>query len=116
MEITYAQLSAAGPVRQTNEDSIGFWQSDDPDEQRSRGAVVILADGVGGEGHGEVASRLAVEAALKKFMEARPGTAPGQLLTQMFNAANLAVYDSRMDNRDQGQGRMATTLTICLFR
>lgn len=116
MEITYAQLSTAGPIRQKNEDSIGFWQSDDPEQQRSRGAVAILADGVGGEGHGDVASRLAVEAALKKFTEARPGAAPGQLLTQMFNAANLAVYDARMDNRDQGQGRMSTTLTVCLYR
>ncbi len=32
----------------------------------------------------------------------------------MFTAANLAVYDQGMAQRDQG--RMATTLTVSLFR
>ena len=95
MELIYAELSSKGPVRPKNEDSVGFWQPDDAEEQRTRGAVVILADGVGGQGQGEVASRLAVDTALQKFREAKPGTSPRQALWQMFTAANLAVYDQR---------------------
>jgi serine/threonine-protein kinase len=114
MELTYAQLSSAGPVRPNNEDFVGFWQPGDLDRLRSHGTVALLADGVGGHGHGEVASRLAVEAALERFREAKPGVAPNQILWKMFTAANLAVYDHGMDHRDQG--RMATTLTISLFR
>src|SRR5947209_18344216 len=99
MELTFAQVSSAGPVRPNNEDFLGFWQPEDAEEQRSRGAVAVLADGVGGHGQGEVASRLAVETALKTFTEAKPGTAPNQLLWQMLNAANLAVYDAGMKAR-----------------
>jgi serine/threonine protein phosphatase PrpC len=115
MDLTFAQLSDAGPVRANNEDYLDFWRPADAEEERARGSVALLADGIGGQGKGEVASRLAVETALRKFREARSDTAPTQLLWQMFTAANLAVYDAGMQDRD-GQGRMGTTLTISLFR
>ena len=79
MELIYAELSSKGPVRPKNEDSVGFWQPDDAEEQRTRGAAVILADGVGGQGQGEVASRAGRrDAALEKFREAKPGASPRQ--------------------------------------
>jgi serine/threonine-protein kinase len=114
MDLTYAQLSSTGPVRPKNEDSVGFWQPPEPEEQRARGAIVVLADGVGGLGRGDVASRLAVDTALAKFQESKADTPPKQLLWQIFTAANVAVYDQSMDGRDEG--RMATTLTIALLR
>ena len=114
MQITYAGLSSAGPVRANNEDSLDFWQPTAADEWRTRGAVVILADGVGGHGHGEVASQLACQHCKQVFVDARPGTAATQVLYQMFNAANLAVYDAGM--RKRIEGRMLTTLTCSIFR
>jgi serine/threonine-protein kinase len=114
MELTYAFLSSAGPVRSKNEDSVGFWQPVDAEEQRVRGAVMVLADGVGGHGRGDVASQLAVETALRKFQETKADMPARQALWQMFTAANLAVYDESMVDRDKG--RMATTLTVALFR
>ena len=114
MELTYAELSSPGPARENNEDFVGFWQPETLEEKRGRGAIVVLADGVGGLHHGEVASRLAVETALKTFREAPEGKTPQQLLTQMFNAANLAVYDKGMENH--GRSRMATTLCIVVLR
>jgi len=101
-------------VRPKNEDSIGFFQPSDVEEQRARGAAAVLADGVGGQGHGDIASRLAVEAALKSFQDGQDGLQPKQALWRMFTTANMAVYDESMAQRDQG--RMATTLTISLFR
>jgi serine/threonine-protein kinase len=114
MKLTYAQLSSAGPVRSNNEDWVAFWEPADEQDYRARGAVIALADGVGGQGSGEVASRLAVETALRRFQELKLNTAPRQALWQMFSAANTAVYDRSMFDREQG--RMATTLTISLFR
>ncbi|HXE53924.1 MAG TPA: protein phosphatase 2C domain-containing protein, partial [Tepidisphaeraceae bacterium] len=114
MELVYAGLSSAGPVRQNNEDCLEFWQPQTPEEWRTRGAVAILADGVGGHGHGEVASRLACERARGAFLESKPGATPNQLLWQMFNNANVAVYDAGMDAR--AEGRMLTTLTISIYR
>jgi serine/threonine protein phosphatase PrpC len=71
MELTYGELSSAGTVRPHNEDYVGFWQPEALEEKRNRGAIAVLADGVGGQGRGEVASRLAVEEALKTFREAK---------------------------------------------
>jgi serine/threonine protein phosphatase PrpC len=114
MDLTYAELSSAGPVRSNNEDRLAFWQSGDVEEQRGRGAVAIIADGVGGHGQGEVASQLAVETALGTFQQLKAGTPAKQALWQMFMAANQAVYDRSMEQRDEG--RMATTLSISLLR
>lgn len=114
MELTYAELSSPGPARENNEDFVGFWQPETLEEKRSRGAVAALADGVGGMRRGEVASRLSVETALKTFREAPEDQSPQQLLTQMFNAANIAVYDKGME--DHGKSRMATTLSIVILR
>jgi len=114
MELTYAELSSPGPARENNEDYVGFWQPDTLEEKRHRGTVAVLADGVGGLHRGEEASRLAVETALKIFHEAPGEQTAQQLLSQMFNAANLAVYDKGMENH--GKYRMATTLAIVVFR
>ena len=114
MELVYAGRSSPGPVRTNNEDCLDFWQPPLPEEWRTRGAVAILADGVGGHGNGEIASRLACENARRVFCAAKPGLTPGQLLWQMFNAANLAVYDAGMEQR--AEGRMLTTLTISIYR
>ena len=114
MELIYAELSSPGPARENNEDYVGFWQPQSLEEKRRLGAVAVLADGVGGLNYGEVASRLAVETALRTFYEASGEQSPQQLLSLMFNAANLAVYDKGME--DHGKSRMATTLDIVVFR
>ena len=114
MKIIYAELSSIGPVRPQNEDFVKFWEAEEEPPRKLHGAVSLLADGLGGHGDGEVASRLAVETALRIFQEADPNTTDNQLLWRMFNAANLAVYDAGMARG--GSDRMATTLTVSLFR
>jgi serine/threonine-protein kinase len=114
VKITYAELSSTGPVRPHNEDFVLFWEPDGEQGRQTRGAVSLLADGVGGQGYGEVASKLAVETALRVFKDADPTTTDNQMLWRMFNAANLAVYDAGM--AQGGADRMATTLTVSLFR
>lgn len=113
MQLDYAELSVPGAVRPHNEDCLGFWEPGDLDEQRSRGALMLIADGVGGQNLGEVASRLAVATALKRFQELRP--APSRaMLWELFSAANLAVYDEGM--RRQEGSRMGTTLSAAILR
>jgi serine/threonine protein phosphatase PrpC len=115
MQIGYAFYSTEGPVRPHNEDSVAFWQPVDPADWRTRGALVVLADGIGGQDRGEVASRLACDTAIKTFTESDEGVAPNQLLFRVFTASNLAIYDQNLSDR-YGAGRMATTMTACLFR
>lgn len=114
MQIAYASLSTPGPVRPHNEDYVAYWEPRNDSDWRNRGAIAVLADGVGGQARGEVASRAACDACIKSFLEAKPLAPPPQVLYQMFMAANIAVYDQNM--KHNGSGRMATTLTICLFR
>ncbi|MGA2584325.1 MAG: protein kinase [Tepidisphaeraceae bacterium] len=114
MKVDYGHVSVEGPVRDHNEDCIAIWQPKNQDEWRNRGAVFILADGVGGQDRGEIASKLACESAIAAFLEAKPLASANQVLNQMFSAANLAVFDQNLKNN--GSGKMATTMTICVFR
>ena len=114
MDVTYGQHSSTGPVRKNNEDYLGHYLPADALEARGRGALAVIADGMGGQDDGEVASKLAVETALHAFREARPGASPNQLLAKLFAAANQAVYDE--GNKVGQQRRMGTTLTMALFR
>jgi serine/threonine protein phosphatase PrpC len=114
MQISFAALTTAGPVRPNNEDCIADWQPKTEADWRKHGAIAILADGVGGQARGEVASKLACDTALKLFLDSKPLAPPAQTLYQMFTAANLAVYDENIKNN--GEGRMATTMTVSVFR
>jgi len=114
MKLKHAQLSAVGPVREINEDWVAFWEPADDEEYKTRGALAALADGVGGHGDGEMASQLAVEVAVRRFLEIKPDTPPRQALSKMFTSANVAVYDRGMLMR--GRSRMATTLLLSIFR
>jgi serine/threonine-protein kinase len=114
MRLRYARLSTPGPVRATNEDWLDFWESSDPLEREKQGSVALLADGVGGHEHGEVASRLAVEEALRVFKETPADVKPYDVLRRMFTTACTSVHNAALA---QGGGKaMATTLTASIFR
>jgi len=114
MRLSCESRSSAGPVRKVNEDFIGFWQPEDEAERLQRGAIAVMADGVGGLHKGEIASRMACELAIAAFQRINPANTPKQILRQIFEAANLQVYEAGM--ADLQNGRMATTLSVCIFR
>jgi len=114
MELTVAQLTDTGPVREHNEDCVGQYVPGNADEMLELGAISVVCDGVGGSDHGEVASKLAVDTALTLFKAAKPGIPPRDLVRQIVEASNLAIYDVRM--KDGGQNKMATTMSLVVFR
>ena len=111
MKVKCHQISSAGTVRDHNEDFILFWEPEDFEARQKLGSVALLADGVGGEGNGEIASRLASETALAAFKEIQPEFGPTDVVRQMFDAAAAKVFQAAQD-----KGRMATTLLAALFR
>lgn len=113
MELTIANATSVGPVRKENEDSLGSSVPETPEEKRSRGHLIVVADGVAGSGRGGDASRLAVKTAIDTFLSASRQVMPRERLAQMFEAANLAVYDAGMVGREQGRG--VTTMTAAIF-
>jgi serine/threonine-protein kinase len=111
MKIKCHQLSSAGAVRDHNEDYLLFWEPEDFAHAQKTGCIAILADGVGGEGNGDIASRLAAETVLGIFKEAKPDGPVPAALREMFDIAASKVFQAA-----QHQGRMATTLLTSVFR
>jgi serine/threonine protein phosphatase PrpC len=114
MRLRYARLTTTGPVRAVNEDWIDFWESPDPLIREKQGSVALIADGVGGYEHGEVASHLAVDVAMREFQDAPGDMKPYTLLRRMFAAACTQVHELAI-TKYLGQ-RMATTLVASIFR
>ena len=114
MKVIVHSLSSQGPIRKKNEDCVVFWEPPDEEERRQRGSIAIVADGVGGHGNGELASRTAADVILQKFKEADVTLQPRRLLKDAFTAANLALYDRGMS--DPALSGMATTMSVCIFR
>src|SRR5579871_2723123 len=100
MKVKCHQISRTGVVRDHNEDFISFWEPEEFALKQDLGSIAILADGVGGEGHGEIASRMACEVALAVFQAAKPGTPAAGVARQIFDEAALKVYQA---GREKGR-------------
>ena len=111
MKVKCHQISSVGTVRDRNEDFLIFWEPENFEQRQQLGSIALLADGVGGEGRGDVASRLAVDTALGFFKEANAETSAPALVRGMFDAAATRVFQAA-----QHDGRMATTLIATVFR
>ncbi len=111
MKIKCHQLSSAGVVRDHNEDFVAFWEPEDFNLKQNTGSIAILADGVGGEGNGDIASRLAAETACSIFQGSKPETPPSEVVRQIFDEASAKIFQAA-----QTKGRMATTLLTSIFR
>lgn len=97
--VRFAMLSNAGS-RDNNEDSVGMYQDGDA-------YCFILADGLGGHGKGEVASRTAVDAVIEEFAANQDRR---DLLNRMFQRAQDAVTEKQMQDRSCAD--MKTTLVV----
>src|ERR1035441_8881690 len=64
LDLEFAQASDCGRVRDHNEDYLGYVLPEVPEQEQTHGWLFALADGVGGQQSGEVASRTAVETLL----------------------------------------------------
>jgi protein phosphatase len=99
-----------GLVRQNNEDAVASHLPDDPASRAAKGALFAIADGVGGQAAGEVASREALDALLAEYFSPRAPHRVEQALQQATQAANLRVYNLA-HGRDPALYGMQTTLT-----
>ncbi len=96
MRYVWATATHQGMVRDQNEDSVYPSSSGESDD----GVLVIVADGMGGHVAGEVASRIAVNAAASSDLDA----------TDRVAAGNRAIREEVA--RDPGLEGMGTTMTL----
>ena len=97
----YAELSKAGD-REINEDFIQSFQVEN-------GMVFVLADGLGGHGYGEIASKEAVEAVKKHFIS-NPGDDIHKLLQESFQIAHDML--KKLQNEVHDDSFFKTTMII----
>jgi protein phosphatase len=107
--IKWAGLSDQGPVRDNNEDYIASHVPDDPQLRAQKGHILTVADGVGGNRAGEVASSRATTHLIERYYASTNRSAPAALL-DAFKQANLHICDLGMANPEFR--RMETTLSV----
>lgn len=107
-QLAVGAASDAGRVRPKNEDYVLWELPEDPDFRGARGALLIVADGVGGHGGGAVASAEAAHTVAQEYYLHRRGE-PGRALRRAVEQANLHVYTTRLGH--PGLAGMQTTLT-----
>jgi serine/threonine protein phosphatase PrpC len=107
-----------GTVRDLNEDSVLVETlAPGPNNPWSLGAVLMVADGLGGHQAGEIASGLAAETVRRIFISNQDvvhdhGDLP-QCMARAVRDVNREVHEW---TEDGGISRPATTLTLCLIR
>ena len=119
LDIEFAELSDRGLTREHNEDALGHVVPSSPAQVQSQGWLFAIADGVGGQENGEVASRLAIDTVVAGFRKIPKGIMHVSLLPRLVQEANSAVYDAGHAPSGHGKARgseMGTTLVACALR
>jgi PPM family protein phosphatase len=115
LDLEFAELTDVGRVRDHNEDYSGHASPSSENEGRTHGWLFAVADGVGGEELGEVASQTAIETLIAGFRAAPRGEAHTVLMPRLVQTANTRVYELGR-TASPGGSRMATTIVACAFR
>jgi len=101
-----------GLERDNMEDAAGWSMAVTNMDVRRKGAIFVVADGVGGIQAGEVASNRAVKTILKEYYAA-PYEDTGSSLRYAINIANDVIYK---EAREANKESMATTVICAVIR
>jgi serine/threonine protein phosphatase PrpC len=113
LELHVGFESDVGPVREVNQDFADYRVPDDEEERRQKGAVFLVADGMGGHRAGEVASQEAVEWVKEEYYTDL-ALDVGASLVRAYEKANAFLYD--MAQADPSKLDMGTTLVAAVVQ
>ncbi|MGH2493188.1 MAG: Stp1/IreP family PP2C-type Ser/Thr phosphatase [Ktedonobacteraceae bacterium] len=108
-----AQLTDVGRKREHNEDNMAYVIPKDPQVMAMKGALFIVADGMGGHAAGEVASEIAVDTVSNAYYIDDNQDVPTPLL-QAIKRANLAIHQRAAENLLRSG--MGTTCVAAVLR
>lgn len=110
--IELANLTDAGCERENNEDYFGYCEPETEEEFSRKGRLAIIADGMGGEEGGEVASRLAVETVRREYLKSTEADAHDRLL-RGFQAAHGTILNFAREHPElRNMGTTCTAVAI----
>jgi protein phosphatase len=109
--IELANLTDTGCVRERNEDYYCYFEPDDDEAFRTRGRLLVVADGMGGHEGGQVASGIAVEMVRQTWAD---GTGdPADLLIAALGNANGAIREYAREHPElAGMGTTCTAVAL----
>lgn len=108
-----AQLTDVGRKRPHNEDNMAYVIPKDPQAMARKGALFIVADGMGGHAAGEVASEIAVDTVSKVYYQDDSDDAPASLL-RAIKRANALIHQRAAENMQRSG--MGTTCVAAVLR
>src|SRR3984893_14095244 len=113
LRLDVAQLTDVGRKREHNEDNMAYVIPKDPQVMAMKGALFIVADGMGGHAAGEVASEIAVDTVSNAYyMDDNEDVATP--LLQAIKRANTAIYQRAAEN--MLRSGMGTTCVAAVLR
>jgi PPM family protein phosphatase len=115
LDLEFVARTDVGRVRDHNEDFLGHSAPVTPAQVRTHGWLFVLADGVGGQEKGEVASKTAVESMVAGFHSTKDGESHSTVLQRLVQRANAAIFDAAVAGGRSSAG-MATTIVACALR
>lgn len=112
LDLVAAKLTDVGRARPHNEDYVDYYIPPDPGQLSHKGAIYVVADGMGGHQAGEVASQGAVELAISQYYSDATHDI-GTSLVRAFRAANQQIHAQAQS--DPSKGGMGTTLVAAVI-
>ncbi len=97
LRLDVAQLTDVGRKREHNEDNMAFVIPKDSQVMASKGAVFIVADGMGGHAAGEVASEIAVDTVSNMYYQEDSNDVAVSLL-RAIRRANTSIHQRAAEN------------------
>ncbi len=113
LRLDVAQLTDVGRKREHNEDNMAYVIPKDPQVMAHKGALLIVADGMGGHAAGEVASEIAVDTVSNAYYQDESDDVPAALL-RAIQRANLAIHQRASEN--MLRSGMGTTCVAAVLR
>lgn len=113
LRLDVAQLTDVGRKREHNEDNMAYVIPKDPQVMARKGALFIVADGMGGHAAGEVASEIAVDTVSNAYYQDENDDVTTSLLNAI-RRANAAIHQRAAENMlRSGMGTTCVAAVLC---
>ena len=114
VRLMVAQRTDVGLKRQHNEDTVAHIIPKDPEILTKKGALFIVADGMGGHAAGEVASEMAVSAVTTLYYQNDDGSDAPECLRRSIKYANAIIFQKAMENVEHNGMGTTCVATVLL--
>jgi PPM family protein phosphatase len=105
-----AQRTDTGRKRSSNEDNLISVVPDDSHPMRTKGALFVVSDGMGGHSYGEVASELTVQKVKEYYYQDLQDDIP-TALQKAIKQANVTIYQANEAERARGASDLSMGAT-----